>query len=217
METTQTQIRRVVLLLLSMSLLSINILFGQSVCYDNFEGKKNLFYFDKSGVLDTASVNPGPNDVDSSKVCALYIRNGSKKFDNIKMSFSGKLLNVEKYATHLGIPPKISMKIYSTAPAGTLVEILLGSRGRNNEYPAGTNSQYQGHTTVSNAWEEIKFTFSQVPKGSETSFLEVDQITLLFNPNTNTSDTYYFDEITGPSLAPKLSTKEESGTKPPKK
>ena len=93
------------------------------------------------------------------------------------------------------------MKIYTSAPAGTLVEILLGSKNRNNDYPAGTNSQYQAYTTVSNKWEQLEFKFSQIPQGSETSTKEVDQVTLLFNPNSSTSDTYYFDDITGPELA----------------
>jgi hypothetical protein len=174
---------------------------GKPSCYDNFEGQKCIYYHEKNGVLDTSVVNPFPSVANSSDRCAMYVRNESKKFDNIKMSVRGKLANVSSYATYLGTPPELKMKIYTTAPPGTLVEILLGSKGRNNEYPAGTNSQYQAHTTMSNAWEEITFKFAQVPQGSETSFSEVDQVTLLFNPNSNTSDTYYFDEITGPSIA----------------
>lgn len=194
-----------------------NTVFSQSFCYDNFEGKKALVYSEKSGVLDTLASNPAPNSVDSSKKCALYIRNSSKKFDNIKMSLQGKLQNVDTYATYLGTPPKIKMKIYSTAPAGTLVEILLGSKGRNNEYPAGTNSQYQARTTKTNEWEEIQFLFSQVPTGSETSFLEIDQITLLFDPNSSSSHKYYFDEITGPVMISSKPAAEKPSVKPPKK
>lgn len=173
---------------------------GQSQEYDNFEGSKSIKYGARTGVLDTVVKNPAPNKVDSSAKCALYIRNSTKKFDNIKMSVSGKLVGVNEYATYLGIPPKLKMKVYTTAPAGTLVEILLGSKGRNNEYPAGTHSQYQAYTTVINAWEEIEFKFSQIPEGSETSAEEIDQITLLFNPNSSTSDSYYFDDITGPIM-----------------
>jgi hypothetical protein len=118
------------------------------------------------------------------------------------MSISGKLVGVSEYATYIGNPPQLKMKVYTAAPVGTLVEILLGCRGRNNEYPAGTHSQYQAYTTVSNAWEELEFKFSQIPEGSETSATQIDQLTLLFNPNTSTSDTYYFDDITGPVLIP---------------
>jgi hypothetical protein len=177
-------------------------LFCQEQVYDNFEGTKSLHYGERSGVLDTLAKNPSSDNVNSSKNCALYIRNAGKKFDNIKMSLDGKLSDVSTYAVYTGIPPKLKMKIYTTAPAGTLIEILLGSKGRNNEYPAGTNSQYQAYTTVSNKWEEVQFKFSQIPQGSETSTTEIDQITLLFNPNTSNSDSYYFDEITGPLLVP---------------
>jgi hypothetical protein len=186
--------------LFSIFLFYSSTIYSQSFCYDNFEGVKSIRYGDKSGVLDTLAKNPAPDKVNNSNECALYVRNGGKKFDNIKMFLSGKLINVDSYATYLGVPPQITMKIYTTAPAGTLVEILLGSRGRNNEYPAGTNSQYQAYTTVSNAWEELHFKFSQIPAGSETSLTDIDQITLLFNPNSTNSDTYYFDEIKGPSL-----------------
>ena len=199
MKTIQNNIKKYMVLFL-IFLFQAGSLFSQSVVYDKFEGPKSVHYGEKSGVLDTLANNPAPNDVDTTKKCALYIRNSGKKFDNIKMSLSGKLFNVEKYATYLGVPPKIKMKVYTTAPVGTLIEILLGSRGRNNEYPAGTNSQYQAYTTVSNAWEEVQFKFSQIPQGSETSLTEIDQITLLFNPNTSTSDTYYFDDITGPPI-----------------
>jgi hypothetical protein len=170
------------------------------VVYDNFEGNKQLSYGNKNPTLDTASVNPHPDDVNSSVKCAKYTRNSSKKFDNIKMAFSGTLEDVSAYATYLGVPPKLKMKIYTNAPVGTLVEILLGSRGRNTEYPAGTHSQYQAHTTKKNAWEELEFKFAQIPEGSETSAIQIDQLTLLFDPNSGSSDTYYFDDITGPVL-----------------
>lgn len=202
LKTIQNNTKNYTLLFL-IFLFQVGSLFSQSLVYDDFEGNKSVFYGEKSGVLDTLSENPDTNNINNSKKCALYVRNGAKKFDNIKMALSGKLLYVNTYATYLGIPPKISMKIYTAAPVGTLIEILLGSKGRNNEYPAGTNSQYQAYTTVSNAWEEVQFKFSQIPQGSETSTAEIDQITLLFNPNSTNSDTYYFDDITGP-LLPKV-------------
>jgi hypothetical protein len=181
-------------------LFQLGAAFSQVLIYDNFEGNKSIHYGERNGVLDTLAKNPMPNAINSSLKCALYIRNGSKKFDNIKMKLPAKLADVSPYATYLGVPPKIKMKIYTAAPAGTLVEILLGSKRGNNDYPAGTNSQFQAYTTVSNEWEELEFKFSQIPQGSETSTAEIDQITLLFNPNSSTSDTYYFDDIAGPPL-----------------
>lgn len=190
------------IMLFSVFLFHTSSIVGQTQIYDNFEGKQFLNYSSKNGVLDTLVKNPNPNDVNTTPKCALYVRNSGKKFDNIKMNFSGKLSDVTEYATYVGIPPKFKMKIYTTAPVGTLIEILLGNKLGNNSYPEGTNSQYQAYTTVSNAWEELEFKFAQIPEGSLTAKNQIDQITLLFSPNSSSSDTYYFDEITGPFVIP---------------
>lgn len=175
-------------------------LYSQSV-YDNFEGNKSVHYGVRTGDLDTVKSNPASNSINSSKKCAKYVRNGKQKFDNIKMDLNGKLTGVNKYATYIGTPPQISMKIYTSAPVGTLIELQLGKRSK-NEYPAGINSIYQARTTVTNGWEVVQFKFSQIPKGSITSETDINEIILMFNPNSLTSDTYYFDDITGPSLVP---------------
>src|SRR4051812_39537778 len=173
---------------------------GKGQVYDDFEGRRLIHYGERTGVLDTMVQNPAPNAVDNSAHCALYVRNSARKFANIKMNLTGKLTGVDKYATYEGIPPVLRLKVHTTAPVGTLVEILLGSHRGNNDYPAGTHSQYQAYTTKSNEWEELEFKFSQVPQGSETAADQVDQVVLLFNPNSATSDTYYFDDLTGPNL-----------------
>jgi hypothetical protein len=210
------------LALISVGLFYFGALYSQSVVYDDFEirGNKIVRYSEIDGVLDTLSKDPAPMVLNGGNRCASYVRNSSKKFDNIKMSFGSKLIGVDKYATYLGIPPKLKMKIYTTAKAGTLVEILLGSKRGDNDYPAGSNSQYQAYTTVSNQWEQLEFKFSQVPVGSETSFSQVDQVTILFKPNSSSSDTYYFDDLTGPPsfiADPKESAKNNKSAKKSKK
>jgi hypothetical protein len=182
--------------------------------YDDVEGKKVIYYGWKNGVIDTTVKNPAPNKINNSSRCVKYIRNRGQKFDNLKMPLKGLMTDVSSYATYVGVPPKLKMKIYTTAPVGTMVEILLGNKSLNNTFPAGTHSQYQAHTTVSNEWEELEFKFAQIPEGSETSATNIDQITLLFNPNSNTSDTYYFDEISGPAvMADKASSEKKEQKK----
>ena len=171
-----------------------------SIVYDDFDGNKVVCYPSQNVNFDSISKNPSPNPVNKSEMCARFTRNSEKKFDNLKMCLASKLNDVSPYATYSGIPPKIKMKIFTSAPPGTLIEILLGSKGRSNEYPEGTHSQYQAYTTKSNEWEEIEFKFSQIPKGSETASSQIDQLTLLFNPNSSSNDVFYFDEITGPAL-----------------
>lgn len=210
-------------LFLCILLMQSGLLFSQKLVYDDFEGTSSVKYTERTGMLDILAKNPKPDSINNSQHCASYVRNAGKKFDNIKMELPGNLFGVSEYATYYGIPAKIKMKVYTNAPIGTLVEILLGNKNGNNDYPAGTNSQYQVYTTTTNKWEVLEFKFSQVPQGSETSFNQINQITLLFNPNSSTSDTYYFDEITGPPIlaeVPQLITspKEEvKNTEEPKK
>lgn len=191
-------------ILITLLFLYAGSMIGQPVVYDDFEGKKMMMYGSKNTMLDTMAKNPAIDKVNSSAMCAKYVRNREKKFDNIKMALPRKLMDVSPYATYTGNPPKIKMKVFTDAPAGTLVEILLGSKGRNNEFPEGTHSQFQAYTTKSGVWEELEFKFSQVPKGSQTTSVEVDQVTLLFNPNSSTSHTYYFDDLTGPGMMSEL-------------
>ena len=210
-------------LLIPFLILQSGLMFGQKLTYDNFEGNKSVRYTERTGVLDTLAKNPKVDGVNNSQKCALYIRNTAKKFDNIKMELPRNMADVSEYATYLGVPPKLKMKVYTNAPVGTLIEILLGNKNGNNDYPAGTNSQYQVYTTKTNAWEELEFKFSQIPQGSQTSTRDINQVTLLFNPNSSTSDAYYFDEITGPGLVagikeePMAKTPEEKKPEAPKK
>lgn len=186
---------------------------GQSQVYDNFEGVKVVSYGPWTGKLDTLATKTGANN--KTGKCAAYTRNKDKKFDFLKMQVQGTLQDAALYATYTGNPPKLSMKVFTTAPVGTMVEIQLGEAGK-NAYPAGTHSQYQAFTTVTNAWEELTFKFAQIPAGSEVKNEAVNLITVLFNPNSLTADTWYFDDLTGPALKTAATTQESApagGTK----
>jgi hypothetical protein len=89
------------LLWILISSLYTGILCSQTLVYDDFEGNKSLAYGERNGVLDTVAKNPEIDSVNKSKTCALYIRNGSKKFDNIKMRLPAKLADVSTFATPL--------------------------------------------------------------------------------------------------------------------
>src|ERR1700752_3916774 len=98
------------------SVFRASVVLSQSVVYEDFEGNKLLHYGERTGVLDTVFKNPAPNEVNSSEKCALYIRNGSKKFDNIKMKLSKNLSDVSPYATYVGIPPRLKIKVNPQDP-----------------------------------------------------------------------------------------------------
>ena len=167
--------------------------------YADFE-KGNLIKFGMvSGKLDTASKNPRSSEVNKSLKCAKYIRDKNTKFDNIKIYPTKKMSDVSAYATHEGFPSKLSMKVYTSAPVGTLIEMQLGSK-TNESYPSGINSQFQGYTTVQNQWENVVFTFAQTPEGSMLSSKDVDMINLMFAPGAEDGSIYFFDDIMGPDL-----------------
>lgn len=167
--------------------------------YDDFDANKFQNFGLRDGILDSAASNPAVNSIDASAKCAKYNRLNKMLFDNIKMYPYFKLKNVSQYATYLGTPPKIRLKIYTTAPLGTVVEIQLGKKG-DDIYPSGIHSKFQAVTTVQNAWEEIYFSFSEIPVGSMVNPADVDKIVLLFSPNSADSNSYYFDDLIGPEI-----------------
>jgi hypothetical protein len=167
--------------------------------YNNHEGLAYHLFGQRNGILDSTALNPQTNAVNNSPTCVKYRRSKEEIYDNIKLDFLKPLVDVSPYATYEGNPPKIKMKVYSSAPVGTQIEIQLG---RLNEiaYPDGIHSQYQGFTKKQNEWEEVEFLFAQIPEGSKVSATEVDQITILFAPRSETNYVFYYDDLTGPEI-----------------
>ncbi|MGZ4049655.1 MAG: T9SS type A sorting domain-containing protein, partial [Bacteroidia bacterium] len=140
----------------------------------------------------------GLNAVNSSTLCGMYVRDSASNYDNMKIYPNSKLVDVSPYATFTSL--KIKMKIYSTAPVGTVVQLQLGSKN-DDTYPAGVNSEYLASTSVKNAWQILTFDFWQIPSGSMVASTDVDKFVLLYHPGSYERDTMYFDDLTGPELA----------------
>jgi hypothetical protein len=169
--------------------------------YNDFEGGKYSFFGFYSGTLDSMSLNPAPNPVDSSVHCAKYIRDNATLYDNLQIHPNNELVDISPYANGGISAMKITMKLYTTAPVGTMIQLQLGSSSIPS-YPAGVHSEYMAITTAQNAWQNVTFNFSQITPGGTVSPTNIDKIVMLFRPNSNTSDTVYFDDLTGPSIAP---------------
>ncbi|MEL6853180.1 MAG: T9SS type A sorting domain-containing protein, partial [Bacteroidota bacterium] len=67
-------------------------------------------------------------------------------------------------------------------------------------FPTGRHSVYLATTTQDSAWETLTFTFDNRPDAAVPDTI-VTRIVLLFNPNTNTDGTYFFDNLIGPEFA----------------
>jgi hypothetical protein len=169
--------------------------------YNDFEGAKYAYFGFYSGTLDSMSANPMIHPADSSAHCAKYVRDMGTLYDVLQIHPENKLVDVSNYASGAITAPKITMKVYSTAPVGSQIQLQLGASAVTS-YPAGVHSEYIAVTTAQNAWQNISFNFSQVTPGGTIHPSYIDKIVLLFRPNSNTADTFYFDNLTGPAIAP---------------
>jgi hypothetical protein len=166
--------------------------------YCDFEGPRTVTFGYYNGILDSMFTNTFPNSVDTSNHCAKYIRD-TALYDNIKLYPIDKLVDISPYMNNSSSAPKIKLKLYTTAPVGTVIQIQLGSKSDNN-YPSGINSEFIALTTVQNEWENVTLHYFQSPIGTLSTPTNIDKIILMFHPNSNSRDTIYFDELTGPAL-----------------
>lgn len=172
--------------------------FAQMQDYNNFEGSKAASLAEWNGQIDSTHVTPMPNTVNSSSLCAKYVRS-TTAYDNFKFFPFGKLMDVSTYADNSVSAPKMTMKVFTSAPVGTSINLQLGVRS-NTTYPAGVHSEYTAVTTAQNAWHMVTFNYVQSPAGSMALSTDIDKLVLFFKPNTTAVDTLYFDDFTGPAV-----------------
>ncbi len=163
--------------------------------WDNFENERRCNYDFINGVFIPYNENPDQSGANTSQVAAMYTRNPAETFDVILMR--GTMASVSPYVTG---DKTMSMDVWSPA-AGITVQITLENASiAQNPYPAGRHSEYTATTTTANAWETLTFQLSNLPDGGVAADA-LNQLVLLFNPNSNTGDTYYFDNVRGPEFA----------------
>lgn len=171
--------------------------------YCDFDGNKVISFGLSTGILDSLALNPGPDSINISSYCAKYLRNTSM-YDIVRLYPDMKLTDVSAYADSSMQAPKITMKVYSSAPVGSQIQLQLGMKSIDS-FPSGTHSSYVTQTTVQNAWEEVTFYYYESPAGSMVLPTEIDKIILLFNPLSASTETIYFDDLSGPPLMPPAS------------
>jgi hypothetical protein len=184
---------------------------GQQL-YCDFDGVKVVTFGASTGTIDSLFANPHPDLIDNSPNCAKYIR-ASILYDNIKFYPDSMLHDVTLYASNSPLTPKMTIKLYSSAPIGTLVQLQLGSKSDDN-YPSGIHSEYQTFTTAQNAWQNLFFDYYQSPAGSLVSATQVNKVVLLYNPEFAGQDTIYFDDLTGPELLSNVPVVPDAGILP---
>jgi hypothetical protein len=163
--------------------------------WDNFQNIRKGNYGFINGSFIPYFENPDKSGVNTSNVVASYARNSTELFDVLILE--APMADLSDYVSGT---KQMSVDVWSPN-VGTVVQITLESSilALPVNYPVGRHSVFLGTTTVANAWETITFSFSERPDLT-VSNTGVDRIVLLFAPNTNTSTTFYFDNLSGPEL-----------------
>ena len=165
--------------------------------WDDFDDNRTVNYGFIHGVLDQAATNPDNTGQNTSPLCASYIRNPSEMFDVIVIDPPAVM---DDLADYISGAKSMSIDVYSPE-VGTTVQITLedeDTAGPSN-FPTGRHSIFLATTTVANQWETLTFTFDSQPDPTVPND-NVELVILLFDPGSNTGDTYHWDNLMGPEF-----------------
>lgn len=165
----------------------------------NFDGNDQLTKDFANGQY-TVQANPASGGVNTSANVAKYVRDAGTPYDALVYK---TLAITDGRPFRLGTST-VSMNVYSDAPVGTRLSLNfeISSISSPSNYPQGRYANFEAVTTKQNQWETVTFALSSVPdKGASDA--AVDKLVFLFNPVTNTGNTYYIDNIRLNSTAPK--------------
>lgn len=165
--------------------------FIKEFAFENFDDAASISLNSTTGTL-TEVANPNPAGVNTSALSAQYVRNSAEQYDVLSYSTTA-IPDASLYKTR---NKKFYMDVQTQAPIGTEIVVQLESStaASATNYPTGRHSRYVGTVTKNGEWERIVFDYLDAPDGS-TPDTDVDQIIILFNSNSFTGDTYYWDNF----------------------
>lgn len=143
----------------------------------DFEGSVTTANFiDFDGGAASVIPNPFQTGNNTSNTVGRMVRSGGTVWAGSKIALAA---NVD-----FSVLTKISMKIYTTAPAGTVVKFKLEGTGSSVDVDA--------LTTTSGAWETLEWIFAGTPN-------DLNEIVLMFDfgniGNGSANSTFYFDNL----------------------
>ncbi|MCA1761784.1 MAG: T9SS type A sorting domain-containing protein [Cryomorphaceae bacterium] len=143
---------------------------------NDFECNQNVnFLFSHSGINFRRIENPD-TDVNESSHVAQYVRNDGEEFDVIIGRFDGNL--------NLSPNSEITLDVWDpNAPT----EILVSLQNTDGDVILEMSAE----TSVSSEWQTLTYDPSDVADATD-----IGQFVILFDPESETSDEYYFDNFT---------------------
>ncbi|MEM9920143.1 MAG: T9SS type A sorting domain-containing protein [Bacteroidota bacterium] len=148
--------------------------------FNDFECSQNVSYtFSHSGVNFRRVVNPDQSGVNTSSHAGRYVRNGGEMVDVQIGKFDG---NIDILGNSV-----ISLDVWDPNAPTT---IRLSLQNENGDVILAMDAT----TSTSSAWEKLTFDPTSVAGATD-----ITQFVLLFDPESNTDDEYFFDnfEISG--------------------
>ena len=161
-------------LLLSLFVFSVG--FSQSLPID-FEGDVTTSDFvNFDGGIATVTANPSMSGINNSNTVAQIVRDGGATYGGSKILLDDNL--------DFSVLTKITMKVYTTAPVGTVVKFKLEG--------TGTAVDVDAFTTVSGTWETLEWVFVGTAN-------DLNEIVFMFDfgnlGDGTASSTFYFDDV----------------------
>jgi beta-glucanase (GH16 family) len=163
--------------------------------YEDYQNIRNLTFKDANGTYTPAFANPNASGINTSANVGKYVRNSVEKYDNI--AFNVTINNIADFKSGT---KKFAMDVYTSAPVGSLVTWQAESSASvPSNYPTGRHSVYQAVVKQTNTWHTLIFSYQNAPDAS-TADNEVNRFVFLFEPNSNSGNTYYFDNLRNVNL-----------------
>lgn len=163
-------------LIFLLSLLSLTQAYSQSLPFDFEDSITNPDFVDFDGGSASIVANPSTSGINLSNSVASIVRDGGAVYAGSKIILSSNLDFSEL--------TKITMKVYTAAPIGTIVKMKLEGGGPPFEIDA--------LTTTSGSWEELEWIFAGTPNN-------LNELVFMFDfgnvGDGSSNSTFYFDDI----------------------
>ncbi len=157
-------------------LFSITIGNSQSLPIDFEMAITTSNFIDFDGGTATVIENPQINGINTSTMVAQIIRDGGAVWSGSKIELAENL--------DFSTMNTISMKVFTTAPIGTIIKFKLEGSGNPTERDAPT--------TVTNDWETLTWDFTGTPPNLNTVVFMFDFGNV---GNGSTNSTFLFDDV----------------------
>ena len=162
--------------LLLLSLFSFSYGFSQSLPFNFEDNGTTSDFVNFDGGTATVIANPFVSGINTSDSVACLIRDGGAVYAGSKIILSENL--------DFSVNTVLSMKVYTTAPTGTIAKLKL-------EVP-GASVEVDALTTVSGEWETLEWIFAGAPN-------DFNQLVFMFDfgnvGDGSANSTFYFDDV----------------------